>query len=34
MIAKQPFRPSLLALAGGLLLGVLVSIPVFARKPA
>jgi hypothetical protein len=34
MVTKQPFAESLLVLLGGLVLGLLFSIPVFARKPA
>jgi hypothetical protein len=34
MVAKLPFTPSLLALVGGLVLGLLVSIPVLVHKSA
>ena len=34
MVTKLPFWPSLLTLLGGLVLGLLVCSPVFARKPA
>ena len=34
MVTKQQFVPSLLILLGGLVLGLLLSIPAFTRKPA
>jgi Predicted integral membrane protein (DUF2269) len=34
MVAKLPFAQSMLALLGGLILGLLFSIPVATRKPA